>query len=57
MGNIKVLINEEKIQERIKQIANEVTNKYKGEEVILICVLKGAAYFAIDLSKNINNLC
>ena len=55
MEDIKVLIDEEKINKRIKEIANEISNKYNDEEIILICVLKGAIYFTLELSKNIRN--
>lgn len=55
LDEIKVLIEEEKIQNRIKEIANEISNDYENEEIILVCILKGATYFAIDLSKKITN--
>lgn len=54
MERIKVLINEEKINERIEEIAREISENYK-EEIILVCILKGATYFTIDLSKKIKN--
>ena len=53
--DIKVLINEEKIKNRIKEIAQEILKDFKNEEIVLICILKGATYFAIDLSKELNN--
>ena len=55
MNNIKVLIEEEKIKDRIVQIGDEISKKYINEEIILICVLKGAVYFTLELSKNIKN--
>lgn len=51
---IKVLISEDKLQERIAQIANEISKDFANEEIVLVCVLKGAAYFAIDLSKTLS---
>ncbi|MFQ7076192.1 MAG: hypoxanthine phosphoribosyltransferase [Clostridia bacterium] len=54
-NKINVLINEEKLQSRINEIANEISNDFKNEEIILICVLKGSVYFTIDLSKKITN--
>ena len=53
--DIKVLINEEKIKNRVKEIAQEILQDFKNEEIVLVCVLKGASYFAIDLSKELNN--
>ena len=55
-NKINVLINEEKLQSRINEIANEISNDFKNEEIILICVLKGSVYFTIDLSKKITIL-
>jgi len=55
MSQINVLIDEEKINKRIIEIAKQIENKYKGEEIILVCVLKGAAYFAVELSKRIES--
>lgn len=55
LENIKVLINEEKLNKRIEEIANDISNDYNNEEIILVCILKGAVYFATDLSKKITN--
>lgn len=51
--NIKILISEQKIQERIKEIAKEIQNDYKDEEIVIVCILKGAAFFATELAKRI----
>lgn len=51
--NIKTLISENEIQDRIKQLAQEIQNDYKDQEIILICILKGAAFFATELAKRI----
>lgn len=55
MNDIKILIDEEKINQRISEIAKEISDDYIDEEIVLVCILKGAAYFAIDLSKKITN--
>ena len=54
LSDIKVLISEEKIQARIKEIAQELNNLYNGEEICVICVLKGAVMFATDLVKHLD---
>ena len=51
--DLKVLFSEDEIQSRIKEMANELNNKFKGEEVIAVCVLKGAVMFAVDLAKRL----
>lgn len=55
MENLNVLIKEEEIKEKIEELANTISNDYKNEEIILVCVLKGAVYFATDLSRKIKN--
>ncbi len=51
---LKVLFSEEQIQNRIKELAKEMNKFYNGEEVIAVCVLKGAVMFAVDLVKELN---
>lgn len=57
LNNIKVLIDEEKLQVRIKEIANEIKKMYQDEEVIFCSVLKGAIFFTVDLMKNYTGDC
>lgn len=50
---LKVLINEETLQNRVNELAEEISNDYKNEEIILICILKGSAFFTVDLAKKL----
>ena len=54
LEELKVLFSEEQLQTRIKELADEMNKFYNGEEVIAICVLKGAVMFAVDLVKNLD---
>lgn len=56
MDDIKVLIDEEKIQNKIKEIANKIETDYNGKEITLICILKGSTFFTVDLAKKINKI-
>lgn len=51
MVDLDIIYNEEEIQKRIKEMAEEIDNDYKGKSVISIFVLRGAIYFAVDLTK------
>lgn len=51
---LKVLFSEEQIQSKIKELAKEMNKQYNGEEVIAVCVLKGAVMFTVDLVKELN---
>ncbi len=52
--NMKILISEEELQTKINELAEKLNALYKGEEVVAICVLKGAVIFAVDLVKKLN---
>ena len=54
MDDIKVLIDEEKLEKRVKELAKEIEEDYKDKEINLICILKGSIMFTCDLAKNIN---
>ena len=47
--NIKVLYSQEKIQERIEELAKEIDKDYKGKTLTVISILKGAVFFTVDL--------
>lgn len=55
MGNLNVLINESRIEKRINEMAKEIEKDYKGEDIVFVCILKGAAMFTIELAKRIQN--
>lgn len=48
---ISVLIDEHKVEERIAEIAKQISEVYEGKCVHLICVLKGSVFFACELAK------
>lgn len=50
---ISVLISEEEVDKKVRQIAAQISKDYEGKEVHLICVLKGSVFFACELAKRI----
>ncbi len=50
---IKVLLSEEEVDARIKQIAAKISKDYAGKEIHMICVLKGGVFFTCELAKRI----
>ena len=54
MENKRVLIDEQTLRERIKQLAAQITKDYEGEKVTLMCILKGSSYFFADLTRRID---
>ena len=51
---INVMITEEEISKRILEVADRINKDYEGEELTLICVLKGGVMFMCDLAKRLN---
>lgn len=50
---ISVMISEEEIEKRVKEMAAQIDKDYEGEEVLLICILKGSIFFTTELSKHL----
>ncbi|MDO4572870.1 MAG: hypoxanthine phosphoribosyltransferase, partial [Clostridia bacterium] len=50
-----VLISEEQIQRRVKELGEQISHDYEGcgRDLILICILKGAVVFFADLARAI----
>lgn len=48
---VKILIPEQEVNERIAEIAKQISADYAGKELHMICVLKGAVCFMCELAK------
>jgi hypoxanthine phosphoribosyltransferase len=53
MDKINVLISEEDVNARIKEIGEQISKDYAGKSIHLICILKGGAFFMCELAKRI----
>jgi hypoxanthine phosphoribosyltransferase len=49
----RLLISKEEISKRIEELGRKISEDYAGKEPILVCILKGAVYFAIDLTRHL----
>lgn len=49
----KVFITKEQLDKRVKEISEQLNEDYKGETLIVICVLRGAIMFFADLFRNL----
>ena len=47
---LKELIGKEQLNKRIEELAKQIDENYNGQEIVAICVLNGAAFFAVDLT-------
>jgi len=53
MPELKVLISQQQIAERVAAMGAEITRDFAGQSVIFVGVLKGAAIFLSDLARNV----
>ena len=51
---IDVMYTEDEIDKRIAELGAQITRDYKGKEITMVCILKGAASFACELAKRID---
>lgn len=49
----KVLVTEEQIQTRVKELGAEISRDYAGKELLIICILRGGVVFMVDLMRSI----
>lgn len=49
--NIKVLIPEAELVDKIKEMAEQINKDYNGEPLHLVCILKGSVFFTCELAK------
>lgn len=47
----RILYTEEQVQERIREVAAEISEKFRGRELKLIGVLKGSVFFLTALAR------
>ncbi len=50
----KIILSEEQIRQRVRELGEDVSRDYAGESVLLVAVLRGAALFIADLSREIS---
>ena len=49
----EVLLTEEEVDKRIREIGEQISRDYAGKQVHLVCVLKGGSFFMCELAKRI----
>lgn len=50
---ISVMISEDELEAKIAEMGKKISEDYAGEEVYIICILRGASFFACELAKRI----
>ncbi|MBO6112561.1 MAG: hypoxanthine phosphoribosyltransferase [Lachnospiraceae bacterium] len=56
MGDkLKIMYTEEETNKRIRELGEQISRDYGDREITIICILKGASFFACELAKRIDN--
>lgn len=50
---IRVMYSEEEVDKRIRELGEEISKRYEGKTLHMICVLKGGVFFMCELAKRI----
>lgn len=50
----RILLSEEQIQQRVTELAAQITEDYRDKDPVLVCILKGAVMFYSDLVRHID---
>ena len=53
----EILVQADVLQRRIRELGQEISRDYEGEELLLVCVLKGAVFFLSDLMRQLEVPC
>ena len=59
LGNVniekewKCILTEDEIKKCVQECARVINDKFEGKDIVLTCILKGAAYFLVDLSREL----
>ena len=53
----KILLSEEQIQTRVKELATQLSEEYAGKDPVFVGVLKGVVVFYADFVKNFTEPC
>jgi len=49
----KVLVTEQEIRQRVRELGAQITQDYAGRELLVICILRGGVMFTVDLVREI----
>lgn len=50
---IRVLLSEKEVNQKISEIASQISRDYQGKSIHLICILKGGVFFTCELAKRL----
>ena len=51
---LEVLVSEEQLQARIRELGQQISRDYAGKDLLLVCILRGGVMFLTDLMRRID---
>jgi hypoxanthine phosphoribosyltransferase len=51
--DLEILFDEQAIERTVRELAVQISRDYAGKELLLVCILKGAAIFFVDLARRL----
>jgi len=49
----EIIIPEDVLKSKVKELGEQISRDYEGQDLLLVCILRGGIYFLIDLSRHI----
>jgi hypoxanthine phosphoribosyltransferase len=53
-NDVEVMLSEDQVQAKVRELGAQITRDYAGQDVTLIGVMKGSVFFLVDLAKAID---
>jgi hypoxanthine phosphoribosyltransferase len=50
----EVLIDQDELQKRVAEMGEQISQDYQGDELLLVCILRGGVMFLSDLMRHIS---
>lgn len=51
--DLEILFDEQALEQKVLELAAQISRDYAGKELLLVCILKGAAIFFTDLARRL----
>jgi len=48
---LEIILTEKQIKQRVAELADKISDDYRGEDLVLVSILKGAVVFLADLTR------
>ena len=50
---VSLLISQSDLKKRVTELAGEISKDFRGKSIKMVCVLKGAVFFLVDLAREL----